>query len=172
MTFGFSFLYPIVFIKDICEYSALTDVVLADDHITVSRCSIDGISVSSRIIQIDNVSSHYASTCYLRYIRSGEHRSETSTDISTERDQIVVVCLYFVYVTIGISRILVSPSTVADIANVVIVIERFFSAVCVTATTALLIVVLMPSIIVVGERNYATRFPLAIVSTHTLDSLC
>ena len=152
-------LYPIVFIKDVCEYSAFTDVVLANDDIAITRWSVGYISVGS-------------AARYLRYIRSGEHRSETSTNISTERDQIVMTCLYFVYVTIGISRILVSPSTVADIANVVIVMERFFSAVCVTATTALLIVVLMPSIIVVGERDYATRFPLAIVSTHTLDSLC
>ena len=165
-------LYPIVFIKDVCEYSAFTDVVLANDDIAITRWSVGYISVGSGVIDIENVSSHYASARYLRYIRSGEHRSETSTDISTERDQIVMTCLYFVYVTIGISRILVSPSTVADIANVVIVMERFFSAVCVTATTALLIVVLMPSIIVVGERDYATRFPLAIVSTHTLDSLC
>ena len=164
-------LCPIVFIKDVCEYSAFTDIILADNDVAIARWSVGYISVGSGVIDIDNVSSNYASARYLRYIRSGEHRSETSTDISTERDQIRVTCLYFVYVSIGIGRILVSPSTVADIANVVIVIERFFSAVCVTAT-ALLIVVLMPSIIVVGERDYATRFPLAIVSTHTLDSLC
>ena len=165
------FLYPIVFIKDICEYSAFTDVILADDYIAVSRCLIDSISVGSRIIQVDNVRSYYATARYCGYICSSEHRSETSSNISTERDQICMPCLYLVDVRIGVRRVLVSPSTITDIANVVVVVERFFSSMCVTAT-ALLIVILMPSVVVVGKRYKAVCFPLALVSTHTLDCFC
>ena len=123
------FLYPFGFVKDVCEQSAVSDVVLADDNVSVTRCCVDGISVCRRIIQVDDVSSNHVATCHSCDIRSREHRSETSANISTERNQIFVTALHLIDIQICLCRILVCPCSVADIANVVVVIERFSSAV-------------------------------------------
>ena len=106
----------------------MSDIVFTNYDVSITWCCVDGISVGGRIVQVDDICSYHATARNGGHIGGSEHRSETSTHITTERNQISVTALNSVNVQVCLRRVFVCPSTVADIANVVIVVERFSSS--------------------------------------------